>query len=212
MADEDGWVGLTWNTPIMYDQNFALAGFDRTHNLEMGFVWDMPFLKNRQGAVGKVLAGWQLNGVVAAYSGTPYSIGGTNNAMNCQGCGSIFINVSEDPKPTGKVGSGSTEPYYPINIFSQPTGLDAAGFGTSGRNRFRRPPSWTADMSLFKTFQFGRFRPELRFESTNVFNHTTWGAPVTGFTALNFMQFTPGSAGNGIVNPRQFRVGVRVGF
>jgi hypothetical protein len=26
MADEDGWVGLTWNHPLMYEQNFAPRG------------------------------------------------------------------------------------------------------------------------------------------------------------------------------------------
>ena len=43
MADEDGWVGLTWNSPLMYDQNFALAGFDRPHVFQMGFVYTLPF-------------------------------------------------------------------------------------------------------------------------------------------------------------------------
>jgi hypothetical protein len=213
MADEDGWVGLDYNNPIVYDLNFATAGFDRTHNLELGFVWDMPFLKNSPSRVAKVIGGWQLNGIFAAYSGTPYSIGGTNNALNCPACGSIRINVSEDPKPTGSVGS-STEPYYPVNIFSQPTGLGREGFGTSGRNRFRRPPVWNADLSLFKTFQVGRFRPELRIQAANVFNHPNWGAPVTSFTANNFMLFTPGSAesSTNTPGPRAVQVGVRVGF
>jgi hypothetical protein len=169
----------------------------------------MPFLKTRSGFVGKVLAGWQLNGIFAAYSGTPFSIGGTNNALNCPGCGSVLINVNGDPKPTGTVGS-SSEPYYPLEAFSQPTGLGKAGFGNSGRTGFRRPPIWNADMSLFKTFQVGRFRPEIRVESQNVFNHNTWGAPNTTFTANNFLRFRPGDAN--VVPPRTVRIGVRVGF
>ncbi|HJZ82144.1 MAG TPA: TonB-dependent receptor, partial [Pyrinomonadaceae bacterium] len=46
MADEDGWVGLTWNHPLKYQDNFALAGFDRTHIFQMGFVYTLPFLKD----------------------------------------------------------------------------------------------------------------------------------------------------------------------
>jgi hypothetical protein len=217
MADEDGWVGLTWNSPLMYNQNFALAGFDRTHVFQMGFIYDLPFAKSATGAMRQIAQGWQVNGIYAAFSGTPYSIGGTNNALNCQGCGSIFINVSGDPEPIGAVGS-STEAYYDKSLFSQPTGLDAAGFGTSGRNRFRRPPVWNVDLSLFKRFDhIGRIVPELRIESLNVFNHPNWGAPVTTFTANNFLQFTPGSydGGGGTTNtpgPRRFQIGLRLAF
>jgi hypothetical protein len=213
MADEDGWVGLTWNHPLMYDQNFALAGFDRTHVFQMGFVYALPWLREAQGVAGTVLGGWQVNGIVAAFSGTPYSIGGTNNALNCQGCGSIFVNVNGDPQPSGTVGS-ATEAYYPVEIFSQPSGLGAEGFGNSGRNRFRRPPVRNVDLSLFKTFPIGRLRPEFRIEAVNVFNHTNWGAPVTGITANNFMRFTPGNAESGTNTPgaRRVQLALRVQF
>ena len=96
MADEDGWIGLTWNYLPKYDDNFAIAGFDRTHMFSMGWVYELPFLKNRNDALGTILGGWQLNGVAAWFTGTPYSIGGTNNAMACQGCGSILINYNGD--------------------------------------------------------------------------------------------------------------------
>jgi hypothetical protein len=213
MADEDGWVGLTWNTPLMYDQNYALAGFDRTHVLQMGFVYQLPWLREARGLTGTVLGGWQVNGIFGAYSGTPYSIGGTNNALNCQGCGSIFINVNGDPEPAGSVGS-SSEPHYPVNAFSQPSGVGVEGFGNSGRNRFRRPPVWNLDMSLFKSFQIGRVRPEFRIEAVNVLNHTNWGAPVTTFTANNFMRFTPGSAESGTNTPgaRRVQLALRLPF
>ena len=106
MADEDGWVGLDYNSPLVYDQNFATAGFDRTHVFQMGFVYALPWLKDSQSVAGTILGGWQLNGIFAAYSGTPYSIGGTNNALNCPSCGSIRVNISEDPEPTGFGGIG----------------------------------------------------------------------------------------------------------
>jgi hypothetical protein len=212
MADEDGWVGLTWNTPLMYDRNYALAGFDRPHVFQMGFVWETPFFRQSSSVVGRVLQGWQLNGIFGAFSGTPYSIGGTNTQLNCQGCGSIFIDVNADPEPVGRV--GSSEPYYPLSIFSQPTGADVAGFGNSGRNRFRRPSVWNADLSLFKSFQVGRIRPEFRIEAANVFNHPNWGAPVTTFTANNFMQFTPSSAESSTNTPgaRRIQLGIRLQF
>jgi hypothetical protein len=216
MADEDGWVGLTWNTPLMYDQNFAVSGFDRTHILQMGVMYTLPFMKDSTGALARVVQDWQVNGIFAAFSGTPYSIDGTNPDLNCPGCGSIFINVSGDPKASGSAGS-STEPYYPVGIFSQPTGASVDGFGNSGRNAFRRPPVWNTDLSVFKAFQVGRIRPEIRLEAANIFNHPNWGAPVTTFTANNFMLFTPSSydGGGGSTNtpgPRRFQVGLRLQF
>ena len=42
MADDDGWTGLTFNTPSQLDRNYAHAGFDRTHNFQMGFVYQLP--------------------------------------------------------------------------------------------------------------------------------------------------------------------------
>ncbi len=215
MADEDGWVGLTWNHPLKYEDNFALTGFDRTHVFQMGFLYSLPFLSKNTDLTGKLLGGWQLNGIFATYSGTPYAIGGSNTALNCQGCGSIFINVNGDPKPVGKVGSSTTETYYDKSLFSQPTGTAKTGFGTSRRNQFRRPPVWNLDLSLFKQFRVNeRFQPEFRIEAVNVFNQVNWGAPVTGFTANNFLQFTPGNAESGTNTPgaRRIQIGLRLTF
>jgi hypothetical protein len=215
MADEDGWVGLTWNHPLKFADNFALGGFDRTHIFQMGFVYTLPFLKDNSNMVGKVLGGWQTNGIFAWYSGTPYSIGGTNTALNCVSCGSVLINVNGDPQPVGKVGSSTTQTYYDKSLFTQPTGVAKEGFGTSARNQFRRPRVWNTDLSLFKQFRVTeRVQPEFRIEALNVFNHTNWGAPVTSFTANNFLQFTPSSAESGTNSPgaRRIQIGVRVTF
>ena len=211
MADEDGWTGLTWNHPLKYDDNFALAGYDRTHVAQLGFLYELPFFKNSKGALHAILGGWQMNGIGSFFSGTPYSITGSNTALNCQGCGSIFINFAGDsPEPIGSVGSGS-EAYYDKGLFSQPTGTGVDGFGTSDRNQFRRPNVWNVDLSLFKAFQVGRVRPEIRIEAANVFNHPSWGAPVTTFTANNFLMYTPASVDDPQRSPNSaFAAGARV--
>lgn len=211
MADEDGWTGVTWNHPLKFEDNFALAGFDRTHVWQMGFVYGLPFFKDTTNLTGKLLGGWQLNGIHSWYSGTPYNITGVNNALNCQGCGGPLINFTGgDPKPIGRVGAYTTETYYDKSLFSQPTGTGKEGFGTSLRNQFRRPRVWNVDLSLFKQFRIKeRFQPEFRLEMANFFNHSNWGAPVTGFTAGNFLQFTPGSE---FGNPRRIQMGVRLQF
>ena len=213
MADEDGWVGLEYNHPLVYDLNYALAGFDRTHVLQLGFLYGLPFFRNDTEGLGALLGGWQVNGIVSAYSGTPFSITGTNTALNCPSCGNVRIDVSGDPEPTGTVGS-SDEDYYSRSVFSQPTGVGREGFGNSGRNAFRRPAVWNLDLSLFKAFQLGPIRPEVRLEAANVLNHVNWGAPETGFTSNNFMRFTPSNAENATNTPgaRSIRLGLRLQF
>ena len=195
MADEDGWTGLTWNYLPKYDDNFAIAGFDRTHMFSLGWVYELPFLKEAKGATGTLLGGWQINGVFAAFSGTPFSIGGSNNAMACQGCGSILINYSgSEPKATGSPDPGTwTSTLYDKSLFSQPSGLDVAGFGNTKRNFFRRPAQSNLDLSFFKTFPFGRYRPEFRVEIANVLNQRNWGAPNTSITSPLFLTWSPSS-------------------
>ena len=179
MADEDGWTGLTWNYGPKYDDNFAIAGFDRTHMFSLAWVYELPFLKDRTDAMGTILGGWQVNGIWRQFSGTPYSIGGTNNAMACQGCGSIQINYSGEAPGAG-TNVGRSRPRAPRTTRptctttrpssrSRPASA-SAGFGNTERNFFRRPPQWNVDLSIFKAFPMGRFRPEFRIDIANLFN------------------------------------------
>jgi hypothetical protein len=218
--DEDGWTDLTWNTPLMYDQNYAIAGFDRPHVLQLAFVWAMPYMREGTDVVSRIFQDWQISGLFGAYSGTPFSVAGTNTALNCPGCGNgdfITVNVSGDLEPTGEVGANG-QPWYDITQLSQPTGASVAGFGNSGRNYFRRPGVWNVDFGLFRSFPVGRFRPEFRFEIANVFNHTTWGRPVVTYTANNFMQFVPqstvvdGTNQQNTPGPRRIQIGLRTTF
>jgi hypothetical protein len=179
-------------------------------------LYQLPFFKDATGAAKAILGDWQINGIAGFWSGTPYSIGGTNNALNCQGCGSIFINFNGDsPEPIGS--AGSSETYYDKSLFSQPTGTGVDGFGTSDRNQFRRPSVWNVDFSVFKAFQIQKVRAELRFDFANLFNHTNWGAPVTSFTANNFLQFIPANSSGQDTStnspgPRRAQIGLRLEF
>jgi hypothetical protein len=216
MTDEDGWVSLMWNHPLMFDENYALAGYDRTHVLNLGFGWELPFLREDTTALGAILGGWMVNGAFSAYSGTPFHVTTSNTALDCQGCGSILINAQGDPDPSGNTGLGET--WYDPSLFSQPTGTGRAGFGNSGRNSLRRPPVWNLSMALFKGFQIGRVRPELRIEVFNILNTVNWGAPVLTSTANNFMQFTAASTNQtnptsgDIPGQRRVQIGFRVAF
>jgi hypothetical protein len=199
-VDDDG-GGYTWAQPSQFSRNYALAGYDRPHMLQMGFVYELPFARNSSNAAAQVIKDWQINGIASWLSGTPFTIGGDNGLLSQQG-GSQTINVTGDPEP-GFGEAGPDELWYDKNAFSQP----GNAWGNTGRNEFRGPGNWNLDFSLFRTIPFGHYRVEIRAESQNVFNHAQWGNPVTGFTDPNFMRIRTLARA-----PRTIQLGMRFTF
>src|SRR5437016_10978473 len=59
--------------------NRALMPYDRTHNFTTSFVAGLPFGRGKKmlnrGGVGTAIAGgWQINGLLALYSGSPFTV------------------------------------------------------------------------------------------------------------------------------------------
>ena len=203
-ADEDGWTGpLTWNQPSQLHRNYARAGFDRPHMLNMGFVYEIPFGRDSSSPLAIVVKNWQVSGIATWLSGRPFTVGGDNGLLQQQG-GTQTINVVGEPE--GGFGeAGPDEQWYDPSVFSQP----GNAWGNTGRNSFRAPSNYNLDASLFRVIPIGTRRLELRVESQNVLNHPQWGIPVTGFTDANFMRIR--SLDNTRV-PRTVQFGVRFAF
>ncbi len=200
-TDDDGWVGLTWNQPSQMHRNYARAGFDRPHMLQMGFVYEVPFARDSSHPLAIMVKNWQINGIGSVLSGTPFQVGGDNGLLQQVG-GFQSINVQGEPK--GGFGeAGPNEQWYDPSVFSQP----GNAWGNSGRNAFRGPTNWNLDASLFRVIPIGQHRLELRIESQNVFNHAQFGNPVTGFTDPNFMRIRTLAR-----PPRTVQLGIRFAF
>ncbi|MPZ20504.1 MAG: hypothetical protein GEV06_21710 [Luteitalea sp.] len=58
MADEDGWVALLYNSPSQFERNYALAGFDRTHNFQMAWAYELPFGRSANGSLSQLIRNW----------------------------------------------------------------------------------------------------------------------------------------------------------
>jgi hypothetical protein len=202
-TDDDGWVGLTWNQPSQMHRNYARAGYDRPHVLQMGFVYELPFARDSSHPVAYVVKNWQINGIASWMSGTPFSVGGDNGLLQQVGG---FQSINVQGEPSGGFGeAGPDEQWYDPSVFSQPTNE----WGNSGRNSFRGPSNWNLDASLFRVIPIGTRRLELRVESQNAANHSQWGNPVTGFTDPNFMRIRSYA---GWRSPRTVQLGVRFAF
>jgi hypothetical protein len=139
------------------------------------------------GWIGKLLDDWELSGITAHLSGTPFTIinGASPSGIsvldnagvaNGVGAGSYpdIVGNPYGPIPTVTVGLNSGSSIGPLlgnpNAFAAPRGLT---FGNAGRNSFRNPSRTNFDMSLVKHYKFKEDRSlEFRIELFNVFNHT----------------------------------------
>lgn len=222
-------VAYTWSKAINYsdndggpriqylplkERNKGLAGYDRTHNLQIYGVYDLPFGKGQQyaskGALGAILGGFQLNGVASIQSGTPIGINqGNNFNLNAAGSGQYPDQVKAVVAMLGGIGAGKE--YFDRSAFAIvniPTG-QTQRFGSAGRNVLRGPSYFNMDMGLFRTFTFTEtFKLQFRAEALNVLNHANFSNPQANINDANF-GFITSTTGTG---ERNMRFAVRVTF
>jgi len=205
-SDNDGRSTLSWNTPSELHRNWAPAGFDRRHNFQMGFAYSLPWQSNghHDNVFKAIINDWQVNGLLAAFSGTPFTVTASGTALN----------TPSNTQTADLVGTynvlgnyGAAGKWFDTAAFGPPTGVR---FGTTGRNQFYGPGGYNLDFSIFRAFPFQQTRRlEIRMEAGNVLNHTTYGNPNGSITAGTFGQIT---GINGNYPERQIRLGVRLQF
>jgi hypothetical protein len=214
--DTDG--GLTFNWVPMLQRNRAVAGFDRTHNLQFYGNYDLPFGHNKKyaqsGIASAILGGWQTNWIMSRTSGTPFTVGTSGSSLNSPGNTQTADQVLSNVAILG--GHGVGQPYFDPNAFAP---VNDVRFGTSGRNILRGPGVFNLDASLFRNFKLTerfilQFRTEV-FGATNTPQFGNPGATVSSLTrnpdlsikALNgYTEITSASG------ERQFRFAAKISF
>ena len=99
--------GLTWAWAPMLERNYALAGFDRTHNFQLFSNYGLPFGHGKQwlsSGIGAAIAGgWQLNGILSRESGLPFTVGSAGTSVNAPGntqtANQVMPNVAHSRRP-----------------------------------------------------------------------------------------------------------------
>ncbi|HEX7360922.1 MAG TPA: TonB-dependent receptor [Bryobacteraceae bacterium] len=187
----------------------ASSNFDQRQILNISYVYNLP-LFTKQGILHTLLGGWQLSGLIAFQTGTPFGV--TNGAYgdnagvgNGVGTGSyvdIIGNANAAPPVTNVAGVIGPLLYNPA-AFAEPTGLT---FGNSGRNILNNPARTNWDMGLFKNFHLTETRMfEFRAEAFNVFNHTQWNGIDSGASCYAGPNNSPGDpsciAGSTFLHP-----------
>jgi carboxypeptidase family protein/TonB-dependent receptor-like protein len=161
------------------DADASLSRYHQRHRGAFSFGYELPFGEGRRylnsgGAAAYVLGGWQVQGVVRAGSGFPFTLSGTNV---CQ-CGSFVpqrVNFAAGREgDAGELDNPTSAQWYDRTAYVLP----APGFqGTAGRNTLIGPGSKQVDFSISKRFPLGAARLEFRAEIFNLFNTTNFGQP-----------------------------------
>jgi hypothetical protein len=200
------------------NMNRSMTGFDRTHNLQIMNIWQLPFgtgkrwLGSSGRAVNAVVSGWQVNSLISIMSGVPFTVYASGN-LNMPGNTQTADQVKPSVKKLGGIGPGT--PFYDPTAFADVT---ERRFGSAGFNSLRGPSSANWDFGLFREFSITeRYKLQFRAESFNFTNTPHFGTPEDGWTCPcdgeDFMIVNSvwDMAREGI-DERQFRFGLRFTF
>jgi hypothetical protein len=224
-ADNDGGPRIQYLPEKQ--RNRGPAGYDRTHNLQSYWVYELPFGKGRrwanEGWASKFLGGWQVSGVMSIMSGLPFYVTqGTAPNLLAAGSAQVPNQLASEIRILGGVGIASQRgaaagPYFDntvlgINCTSGCAWAPETGarFGTVGRNTLRGPGFFETDMSIYRTFSFSEsVQLQFRAEALNATNHANFANPVSDINNPNF-GFITGTTGPN--QSRQWRFGARFSF
>ncbi len=202
----DGYLGFYAVSPLyFYDHrlNKGNSGLDQRNVFTASALYDLPFghgrtFGNNLGrGVELALGGWQMNTIVQAQTGNPFSItypsyGGTYSVR-----ASAVGPISYPHSISGQYISG--------NFVQPPAGQE----GNTGRNQFYGPGFAEGDVSLFKTLHFTeRFGTELRAEVYNVTNTPQFANPDANPQDASFGRINSSRQ----ASERQMQMAVRILF
>jgi hypothetical protein len=162
------------------------SDYDVTHSFVASGLWELPLLRNRSDFIGKAFGGWQLNGILTASSGFPWTPLYTppncstliNNGFQCPQRpiayrGDLEQDMSNEAfqRPGGTFGPGADQSFQSPRFGTSPIQVPGVG-----RNVFRGPNYFSVDMSAIKRFRLPRFLGEsagldIRANFLNVFNN-----------------------------------------
>ncbi len=184
--------------------NQGLSEFHVAHDLSINYSVELPFGSGRRfqhgasGALGKILEGWQLNGVTSLRSGLPFTISEAANLSRTGGTGSrgafqdrpdLILRAGCSNNP---IRAGNVSHYYDPSCFSPST---PGFFGNLGRDTLIGPGLVNFDLSVIKDTRLTeRHTLEFRAEFFNIFNRPNFSVP-SGLTIFNAQGLVPANAG-----------------
>jgi hypothetical protein len=184
----------------------GLSAFHTPHRFVASYSYLLPFMRQQEGVLGRILGGWNITGTTTFQSGNPFSVtaGYDINGDGLAGdrprlADLSLLGTSVDNGRRGPDGIQISTKQLPGTAFiPQQAGTITAtdrvylpgsgNEGTLGRNTFFLQGLNYTDMTAFKEFKIHEgVKLILRMEFYNIFNRVTFGAPtrtILGSTAL----------------------------
>ena len=188
----------------------ARSSYDRPHRLTGNFVWELPWWRDQQGLVGKVLGGWQISSFFTFQSGAPFTVlNGSDPTGALTGIDSLVgsairpnLNTNLDLSKmtiTEILAAGGA------SLFTRLCG--GAGnsaaiscperVGNVGRNTLRADGIGNVDFSLTKNTRFlNGHNMQFRVEMFNATNTRNFGIPEGRVNSTNFLNQWGTDGGN----------------
>jgi hypothetical protein len=212
---------LRINIPEYYHLNESPSDFDRTHNLNITSIVQLPFGPERRwlndgGIFSQIVGGWQVNNIVSFYSGTPFSVTASGTSLAAPENDQRADQVIDDVKILGGIGPNSA--YFDPLAF---TPVTEARFGTAPFNVLRGPGVASWDLGVFRQFDLPRrMNVQVRMEAFNVTNRPRFANPAANVSNLRLNPDGTVANLNGYAvitatqdgSERQIRFGVRLGW
>ena len=160
-------------------RNYGKAGFDRTHNFSMNYIYRLPQFSRRwpNAFSRKAFDGWEVSGITRFMSGAPkafsYSFLTSYDVMGTSGSG-VDSRVVLTGNPVLPKSERTIYRHFRTEVVTAPTRADF-GVGNAPKDPIRGPGINNFDLSLFKNTAVtrdGKHRLQFRFEMYNAFNHT----------------------------------------
>jgi carboxypeptidase family protein/TonB-dependent receptor-like protein len=191
--------------------NRALMPGDRTHNLRLSGIAQLPFGPNKpfltHGVAGVIAGGWQFNAVASFYSGAPFSVSADGTSLDAPGSTQRADQVKQHVQILHGVGSS---PYFDPTAFAPVT---QARFGTAGFDSLRGPGFGNLDSGLFRNFNFAeRFTLQTRIEAYNLTNTPHFSNPNANVSQAGYDTITSTTPGSRTIDERYVRLGVKLTF
>jgi Carboxypeptidase regulatory-like domain/TonB dependent receptor len=168
--------------------------FDTRHRLAFSYQWSLPFWQHQQNWYEHVLGGWQLNGIVTAMSGTPFTVFDSRD-NSFQGSAPEITGFSANrpnlvPGQNPNHGPRKVGEWLNTGAFSrvpQDGSLPVQQFGTAGRNIALGPRYANWDFAASRNIRLAESTDlQFRAELFNVLNHTNFHLPNSDISSPTF--------------------------
>ena len=155
----------------------GLADFDIRHNLSVNYVWEIPSLKLKTGALQWALNGWQWGGILHVASGEPFTPTISGDPLGMKGDQFDRPDVLSGAGCSGSlVNPGNPQEYVKTQCFAFPN--PSTRFGDAGRNILIGPGMVNLDTSLFRNIGGSeKFHAQFRAEFFNILNRANFASP-----------------------------------